>query len=241
MKYGIFSDIHGNWEAFEAVQDLFLEERVEKYICGGDVVGYGANPKECMERVLELDCMWVGGNHDYAVAGKLSMDYFNKNAQIAVFWARERLPKKYLQHLANLDLVQKWNDSITLVHSTLSFPELFDYIQRDYDADLSLDVLDTPVCFYGHSHVPVAFTQNGAIAFSENDQVDVFPNEKILINVGSVGQPRDHNPLASCCIYDDEIGRVWIYRIEYDVDKASDKIIKAGLPEILASRLYYGR
>ncbi|WP_372370928.1 metallophosphoesterase [Candidatus Uabimicrobium sp. HlEnr_7] len=241
MRYGIYSDIHGNYEALEAVLEVFLHEGVDKYICGGDVVGYGANPKECLEKVLELDSMLVAGNHDYAIAGKLKIDYFNQHARQAVMWTREQLSKKYKNFLASVDMVQRLDDKLTLVHSTLSFPELFDYIQTGYDAHLSLEILDTPICFYGHSHVPVAFFEGHAVTFSMDDEIDVNPDSKVLVNVGSVGQPRDGNPLASCCVYDDELGKVWIHRVEYDIDTAVEKIMRAGLPEILAKRLYYGK
>jgi len=241
LRYGLYSDIHGNLEALQAIVATFEKEEVDQYICLGDIVGYGANPKECLECVKDLGSMLVAGNHDYAIAGKLNIDFFNKYAQLAVLWTREQLANEDKEFLANIDLVQQLDDSLTLVHGSLNFPEMFDYIQTSYEAHLSLEILETPVCFFGHSHVPVAFFQGETITFSMDEEIPVDRNGKVLINVGSVGQPRDGNPLACCAIYDDQIDKVWIHRIEYDIETAIDKIINAGLPEVLGERLRYGK
>ena len=241
MRYGIYSDIHGNLEAFQAVLATLKEEKVDQYICVGDIVGYGANPKECIQLVLEHNSIIVAGNHDYAVAEKLNIDFFNRYAKAAVLWTREQLSDNEKNFLANLDLVQYIEDVLTVVHGTLNFPEMFDYIQTSYDAHLSLELLETPVCFFGHSHVPVSFFQGQTVSFSMDEEIIIDKDRKTLVNVGSVGQPRDENPLPCCAVYDEEIGKVWLYRVEYDIDTAIDKIIKAGLPEILGERLRYGR
>ena len=241
MRYGIYSDIHANLEALQAILETLEREGVDEYICLGDVVGYGANPRECLQLVLEYESMLVAGNHDYAVAGKLNIDFFNPYAKQAVLWTRSQLSDKEREFLANLDLVQKIEGVLTIVHGTLNFPEMFDYIQTSYDAHLSLDLLETPVCFLGHSHVPVAFFQGPTVTFSMDEEIPVDGKSKTLINVGSVGQPRDENPLSCCAIYDDEIGRVWLHRVEYDIETAIEKIVRAGLPEILGERLRYGR
>lgn len=241
LRYGLFSDIHANLQALEAVLATFKREKIDQYICLGDIVGYGASPRECMRLVLECKSLIVAGNHDYAVAGKLNIDFFNPYAKEAVLWTREQLNDEEKQVLANFDLVQNIEETLTMVHGTLNFPEMFDYIQTSYDAHLSLEVLETPVCFFGHSHVPVAFFQGQTISFSMKEEIPVDPERRTLVNVGSVGQPRDENPLACCAVYDDEIGKVWIHRVEYDIDTSIDKINKAGLPEILGERLRYGR
>ncbi len=241
MRYGLYSDIHGNLEALNAVFETLEKEGVDKYICGGDVVGYGANPKECLEMVMERGTMIVAGNHDYAIAGKLNIDFFNPYAQEAVRWTRKRLSRENKDFLANLDLIQRMDDTLTLVHGSLNFPEMFDYIQTSYEARLSLEILETPVCFFGHSHVPVAFFEGETVTFSMDEEIPVDKNRKVLVNVGSVGQPRDGNPFACCAVYDDAVGKVWIHRIEYDIDTAVNKIIHAGLPEVLGERLRYGK
>ena len=241
MRYGIYSDIHANLEALQAVLETLEKEKVDQYICLGDIVGYGANPKECLQLVLEYDSLIVAGNHDYAVSGKLNIDFFNPYAKTAVLWTREQLTDEEKQFLASLDLVQKIEDVLTMVHGTLNFPEMFDYVQTSYDAHLSLELLETPVCFLGHSHVPINFFQGSTVTFSMEEDVVINKNSKTLVNVGSVGQPRDENPLSSCAVYDDEVGKVWIHRVEYDIETSIEKIIKAGLPEILGERLRFGR
>ncbi len=241
MRYGIYSDIHANLEALQAVFARLEQEKIDQYICLGDIVGYGANPKECIQMVLDKKSLVIAGNHDYAVAGKLNLDFFNHFAREAAMWTRKQLTNDEKQFLANLDLVQVIQDILTIVHGTLNFPEMFDYIQTSYDAHLSLELLETPVCFFGHSHVPITFLQGQTVSFSMDEEITIEKNRKTLINVGSVGQPRDENPMASCAIYDAEAGKVSIHRVEYDIEGAIEKIIKAGLPEILGERLRYGR
>jgi predicted phosphodiesterase len=241
LRYGIYSDIHANLEALQAVFARLEQEKIDQYICLGDIVGYGANPKECIQMVLDKKSLVIAGNHDYAVAGKLNLDFFNHFAREAAMWTRKQLTNDEKQFLANLDLVQVIQDILTIVHGTLNFPEMFDYIQTSYDAHLSLELLETPVCFFGHSHVPITFLQGQTVSFSMDEEITIEKNRKTLINVGSVGQPRDENPMASCAIYDAEAGKVSIHRVEYDIEGAIEKIIKAGLPEILGERLRYGR
>ena len=241
MRYGLYSDIHSNLEALQAVFAKLEEEKVDQYLCLGDIVGYGASPKECIDLVKQKKSLIVAGNHDYAVAGKLNIDFFNSLAKEAVHWTRKQLSNDEKQFLANLDLVQVVGDSLTLVHGTLNFPEMFDYIQTSYDAHLSLELLETPACFFGHSHVPVTFFQGPTVTFSMDEEIVIDKNRKTLINVGSVGQPRDENPRACCAVYDDVEGKVWLHRVEYDIEASIEKIIGAGLPEVLGERLRYGR
>ncbi len=241
MRYGIYSDIHANLEALQAVLETLEKEKIDQYICLGDIVGYGANPKECLQLVMEYESMVIAGNHDYAVAGKLNIDFFNPYAKEAVLWTRSQLSEKEREYLAGLDLMQKIENTLTIVHGTLNFPEMFDYIQTSYDAHLSLELLETPVCFLGHSHVPVAFFQGPTVTFSMEEEIFIDKNSKTLVNVGSVGQPRDENPASCCAIYDDEAQKVWLHRVEYDIETAIDKIAHAGLPPILGDRLRFGR
>lgn len=243
MRYALFGDIHANLEALEVVMAEYEKEGVDKYICLGDIVGYGANPKECLDWVREVckDNLVVAGNHDHAICGKLNIDFFNSYARQAVLWTREQLAEDDIEYLRSLELVHKLDDVLTIVHGTLNFPEMFDYITTSYDAHLTLELLDTPVCFLGHSHVPVTFFQGPTVTFSMEPEVDIRPDRKTLVNIGSVGQPRDENPKAAYALYDTELQKVWVRRIDYDIEKAGKKIIAAGLPEILAERLRYGR
>ena len=241
MRYGIYSDIHGNLEALQAVLVTLEKENVDQYLCLGDIVGYGASPRECLQLVLERESLIVAGNHDYAIGEKISIDFFSPYAKQAVIWTRKHLNSAEKKYLAGLDLIQHIDNSVTMVHASLNFPEMFDYIHTTYDAHRSLEILETPVCFYGHSHLPVAFFEGQTISYSMDEEIDIDKNRKTLVNVGSVGQPRDENPLSCCAVYDDEVGKVWLHRVEYDIDASIEKIKKAGLPEILGERLRYGR
>ncbi len=241
MKFGVFGDIHGNLEALTAVVENLKEFGVERYICVGDIVGYGANPSECIDLVRELDSTVVAGNHDFATIEKLNIDFFNSYAREAVLWTRKQLSKEHMQYLANLNLVEKVEHEITIVHGSLNFPEMFDYIQTSYDAHLSLQALENRICFLGHSHVPVTFFQKKTVSYTMDPEIRLEEGQKALVNVGSVGQPRDENPNAAFAVYDSEEGLIRIVRIPYDIDLAGKKIVEAGLPEILAERLRYGR
>ncbi|MGE0431583.1 MAG: metallophosphoesterase, partial [Planctomycetota bacterium] len=241
VKYCILGDIHANLEALQTVVEYAESQGCEKYVSVGDVVGYGANPGDCLNLVRELGAPIVAGNHDYAVTGKLDVEFFNSYAKAAVLWTRAQLTDEQMGHLKSLRLVHQVEDVMTIVHGSLNFPDMFDYIQTSYDAYLSLEALKTPVCFLGHSHVPVSFFSGPAVSYSLSSDIELEGYEKVLINVGSVGQPRDENPRAACAIYDTEAKKVSLTRLEYDIEKAARKIIDAGLPDILAERLHHGR
>jgi predicted phosphodiesterase len=240
LRYGIFGDIHGNLEALDAVLADMGEQGVERRVCTGDIVGYGANPSECIGIVREVADVVIAGNHDHAVAEKLNIDFFNAYAREAVIWTRRQIDGEERDWLYDLRLVHK-DTHYTVVHGTLNYPQMFDYIQTAYDAYLSLELLQTRVCFLGHSHVPVTFFQSDAVEMTLDPTVALNESCRYLVNVGSVGQPRDENPLAAYAVFDDSEMTVEIRRVEYDIETASRKIISAGLPPVLAERLYYGR
>jgi diadenosine tetraphosphatase ApaH/serine/threonine PP2A family protein phosphatase len=242
MKYAILSDIHGNLEALETVLAHAKENGCEKYICGGDVVGYNANPAECMAVVREMDMPCVKGNHDEYVADE-SMDLttFNPVAAAAVEWTREQLSEeqlKWLKQLRYLRLI----DSFSIVHSTMDGPRNWGYVQTRMDAAASFTYQTTPVCFHGHTHVPMAFTEGLDVSHGTfYETVKVEHNKRYFINVGSVGQPRDGDPRAAYAIYDTEKAVIELHRLDYDLEKTQGKIRAAGLPERLAERLALGK
>ncbi len=240
MRYAIISDIHANIDALETVLEAIQDEGVDRYLCLGDIVGYGAKPTECLERVQALECLTVAGNHDFAALGKIEIDYFNVYAKEATLWTRENLTEEGRDFLLSLPLVEHL-DGFTIVHGTLYSPELFDYVQTSYDAYLSMSQMKGDVCFVGHSHIPITFIQRRFITYSFASEIQVEPGEKFLVNVGSVGQPRDNNPRASFAIYDTEARKISIRRIAYDVEAAAARIREAELPEILGERLKVGR
>ena len=155
-------------------------------------------------------------------------------------WTREVLSDADLDYLGNLPLVQHL-DGLDLVHGSLYAPELFDYLQTSYDAYLTMERMQAPVCFVGHSHVPVTFIQDEIICYSLASEVTLKDNTKAVVNVGSVGQPRDKDPRSSYVVYDTESRTISFRRVAYDVDAVTRKFRDAGLPGPLAERLRVGR
>jgi len=240
-QIAVISDIHGNLEALEQVLKAIDEAGVDRIFCLGDVVGYGPDPGPCVERVAERCVKAVAGNHEYAVLGRINTDYFNPLARQATHWTRDVLSEAQKEQIGAYPLTHV-EGPCTFVHGTLDAPDLFDYIQTSYEAHLSLECLETRVCFIGHSHVPIVFLQReGAIEFTTDPIVDLRPCEKSIVNVGSVGQPRDGNPDACFVLYDLETEQAEVRRVPYDLATTQSKIIAAGLPEFLAERLATGR
>lgn len=242
MRYAILGDIHGNLEALESVLVKLEQEKPDCHICIGDIVGYGADPAACIKKIKELKrCIITGGNHDYATADIVNTDFFNHYARESIRWTKQQLKPDDIEFLRQLKLVQQIN-TITVVHSSPYRPEIFDYLQTSHDVHLGFDNLKSSLCFIGHSHVPGAFSsENGIISYITEPCIQVKHNAKLIVNVGSIGQPRDSNPAATYAIYDEAANEVCIKRVEYDVQKAADKIIQARLPNILAERLKCGR
>ena len=241
MRYAIFSDVHSNLEAFESVLQAFKEEKVDKYFFVGDIVGYGADPKECIKLLKKLQAVSVCGNHDWAAVGKTSISYFNEYAKAAVLWTRDALNEEEREFLKSLELVYQDAD-LTLVHGTLDAPGDFNYIFDTYTALQTIGLLKTQVGFVGHSHTPfIIKSEQGFPVIVGENKAKIEKDKKYLVNVGSVGQPRDGDPRAAYCVYDKKENTIEIKRVIYDIKSAQNKILKAGLPEILADRLAEGR
>ena len=243
MRYAVISDIHGNLEAFQSVLTALGGERIDGYLFAGDVVGYGADPKECIKLLKGLNpAVAITGNHEWGVLNKLEASYFNELAQDAILWTGKILDGEEIEYLKSFPLVYE-DEKITLVHGALNMPEEFYYIFDTEDAYVTLSRMKNGLCFIGHSHVPGIFASvdHSKVESVEAMNIRIDYDRRYLINVGSVGQPRDGDPKASFAIYDDEELTVEIKRVEYDVKKAQDKILRAGLPPKLAYRLSEGR
>ncbi|RKY19882.1 MAG: metallophosphoesterase [Planctomycetota bacterium] len=240
MRYAIISDIHANYDALEAVLASLDDIGYDLLVCLGDVVGYGAEPNECAEALRDRNARVLAGNHDHAAIGLLNLEFFNEFARIAALWTRDALTPENAEWLKNAPFVEHYS-SFVVTHSTLHSPEHFDYILALMDAKMSFDLLDKPVCFVGHSHMAMTFFSTDPVTYSMDDVFEVSDDCRMIVNVGSVGQPRDEDPRASFALYDEEEGTVKLHRVEYDVMQAAQKILRAGLPEILAFRLFQGR
>jgi len=240
MRYGIISDIHGNLEALEGALSALSHEKIDRFMCVGDIVGYGANPRECIEKAKALGAIMVRGNHDAACTGATDIRDFNEAAREAVIWTRNNLDKKDIAFLESLELLYK-DDKFTLVHGTLEEPGEFHYMLDKNSAQKTFALLDTQICFVGHSHIPGIFSyKNNTITYSHKEKMTLSKDERLIINVGSIGQPRDGNPKLCYSVYDTKKNRVELKRLPYNVRKAQDKILKAGLPSFLAYRLSEG-
>ena len=244
MKFAIISDIHGNWEALQTVLADAKERGCTNYACVGDVVGYNANPAECLGLVREMQMPCVMGNHDEYCSADIAPHSFNETAAAAVLWTRERLSEADRQWLRDLRYI-RLIESFSIVHATMDGPRRWGYVTDKMAAAASFVYQTTGVCFHGHTHVPVAFMQEkGAQGFVRGGtytRIDVEPNRRYFVNVGSVGQPRDGDPRAAYVTYDLAKGEIELHRLSYDVATAQRKIREAGLPERLAARLDLGR
>ena len=242
MRYAILGDIHANLAALEAVVDAIESSEVDRVVSVGDVVGYGACPREVIQLLWELGVDVVKGNHDAAVAGELDARFFNPFARSAVEWTTAVLVAEELDWLRSLPLIRDYEEC-SVAHGTFAQPERFDYIQSTDDADPSLDLMSRPVCFVGHTHVPVTILRPEdtlRTGYTVGTDLDLSDIDRALINVGSVGQPRDDDPRAAWGLFDSERQRFSLARVEYDIDSEAAKIREAGLPEMLADRLFLG-
>lgn len=245
MKYGIYADIHGNLEAAEVVLDYF-KGRVDSLVFVGDVVGYGANPNECIDLVKDSSII-IAGNHDWATIGLMNINYFNPYAKRAILWTKKKVTPSKKRLLENLDLTFN-NEDFTMVHGSLDAPEKFKYIFDSYEAKETIKRCNTPLCFVAHSHVPVYFwkrkssheTPKREVVSENSEEVILDSNKEYVFNVGSVGQPRDGNPYSCCVIYDSSKGKLHYERLKYPIEVTQKKIVKAGLPQILSNRLEKG-
>jgi predicted phosphodiesterase len=240
MRLAILSDIHSNLEALEAVLADARERECTQFVCLGDVVGYNANPHECVERVRVMDCPIVKGNHDEQASLIESSRDFNELAEHAIEWTRNNLTEEDKEWLRGLRLQRQVRD-FTIVHATLDTPAQWGYVFNNLDAAASFTYQHTAVCFFGHTHVPMAFIRDEGIKRVRIEQLQIDMTKKYFINTGSVGQPRDADWRAAYCIYHLDKNVVEQRRVKYDLATAQKKIVKAGLPRLLAERLAIGR
>jgi diadenosine tetraphosphatase ApaH/serine/threonine PP2A family protein phosphatase len=243
VRYAILGDIHGNLEALEAVLAVIRGENIDKIVCLGDVVGYGAEPVRCIQIIRDLKCDTIAGNHDWAAVGKVSIDCFNAYAKAAAMWTRDQLNQEQKDWILSLPLTLTYPEC-AIAHGTFHQPEAFNYIQTVFDAQQSFEALkklNARIGFLGHSHVPVGFFDTDPITYTLDSDIPLDEDIAVMVNAGSVGQPRDENNKASFALLDTTAKMITIRRVEYDIDASANKIREAGLPEILAARLYQGK
>ena len=243
MRCAILADIHANLAAFQAVlEDLHRRGAVDQVWCLGDVVGYGPHPRECIQFLRQHVHLCVAGNHDWAAAGNIDTSYFNPEAAAACQWTAEHLTPDDIDYLRGLPLTLRQGD-FTLVHGSPREP-IWEYILSTQSARDNFTCFDTRFCLIGHSHAPLVFElgQDGLCQFRQTPgDLSLKKEEKrLIINYGSVGQPRDGDPRASYAILDTEESIIYHYRIDYDIPLTQQSMREAGLPPRLIDRLSLG-
>ena len=232
MRVAIISDIHGNLEALEKAFEIIERENIDNLVCLGDLVGYGANPNECIDYVDRRTKKVLLGNHDQAAIDLRQAEFFNAYARRAAHWTHDILTPEHREYLQSLPYTLT-DTGLTFVHSSPLEPKEWHYIFSNQEASRNFDHFKTPVCFVGHSHVPGVYCE-------DLKTKKIRKGLRFIINIGSIGQPRDGDWRLSFGIFDTESWSYENVRSEYDVESAANKILRAGLPRFLAERLFGG-
>lgn len=242
MRIGIFSDTHANLEALQAVVKAYESERIDKYVCLGDTVGYGGSPSECCDIVRELAAFTILGNHDAAVSGRMDYSYYYDAARQALDWHAAHLSKANMDWLRALPYSKHEGDLYYCHGSPLNLEE-FEYIFAPEQAAMCLPMWDTlgEVTFIGHSHLCKAFALTRSDVFEVvAPKFSIRPGHRYIISVGSVGQPRDYDNRASYTVYDTDEKTFEFKRVAYDIEAAANKIYAADLERNFGNRLFLG-
>jgi predicted phosphodiesterase len=243
MRVAIVSDIHGNRHAFEAVLEDIEASDCEELWCLGDLVGYGANPDDCVELARRHAAICLAGNHDLGVRGDLPLEDFSRGAALAARWTQETISPATLEYLQGLEPLNL-EEAVGLYHASPRDP-VWEYVLSALQAELCLDAQAQRVCLIGHSHVALSFARFPGEATTgqtraADEELELSSGEW-LINPGSVGQPRDGDPRAAWLELDLDGWQAIYRRVDYDIDGAAAAIRAAKLPDSLAERLLYGQ
>jgi len=241
MRYAILSDVHSNLEAIEGVLEDVSKRKIEDILFLGDSVGYGPNPNECIEILVGRCKILLAGNHDWGVLGLTDVSYFNEYARAAIEWTKKILTEENGKILRSFPVKKEVKEkNILLVHSTPKDPEEWYYLLTLWDAEISFHYFENKFCFLGHSHQPFIIERlpSGELV-THKDTAPIGKTQRYIMNVGSVGQPRDGDPRACYAIVDDE--KMEIVRVPYDVESVQMKMGREGLPQFLIERLAKGK
>ena len=243
MRALIVADIHSNLEALKAVlDDVGRRDGFDQVWCLGDVVGYGPDPGPCIDLLQQHDLLCISGNHDQAAIGKISTEEFNAYAAAAAHWTKIQLSADHASFLACLPEVESWGE-FTLVHGSLRYP-IWEYLLNQYAALATFSLLKSSYCLVGHSHIPFLCREKDSVAlfgpFVE-DEDETLGQERLIVNPGGVGQPRDGDPRPSYALYDSDAGTITRRRVTYDIALTQEKMRRASLPDYLIQRLSHGR
>lgn len=242
MRYGIFTDVHGNMEALTVVLEHLKGLDIDRYAFLGDAVGYGANPNEVCDIIRDVADVSIVGNHDAAVSGRMDYEEYYDAARHALNWCAEQLSQENMTWLKNLPYKQREGD-IEFCHGAPLAPEMFDYL---FSADQVVDIVEAdqnlaPVTFIGHSHLTISFEIQGQeVTPMVAPEIALQKDAKYIITAGSVGQPRDRDPRTCCGVYDTDAQTFTFFRLDYDIMTTRQKIIDAGLAPVFGERLLVG-
>jgi diadenosine tetraphosphatase ApaH/serine/threonine PP2A family protein phosphatase len=242
LKTAIITDIHANLPALEAVMARGAELGVERWVCLGDTVGYGAQPNECCRIVRDRASFSLLGNHDAAVAGRMNFEYYYEAARDALNWTTGQVDAANLAWLRSLPYTVRegW---VEYCHGSPLAPDQYEYIFLVEHAEELLPVSDdlAEVTFIGHSHLPRAYALAGdQVRNVLAPVVELKPGAKYIVSIGSVGQPRDGDARACFGVFDDQARTLTYERVGYDIDAAAKLILRAGLSDHFARRLFAG-
>ncbi len=243
MRYAVISDIHSNLESLTAFFKKIDTLDVDKIICLGDIVGYNANPNECIDLIRKRGVLCIMGNHDSRAAGLEEPADMNLLAANAVLWTRTILTEENREFLKNLPRSILEDKKFLAVHGWINDTD--EYILGAKDALRNFELLKEygkiNLCFFGHTHVAISYLHvEGSVVLNVDTELKITKGISYLVNPGGLGQPRDRDPSAPFLVYDTKKSGITFYRVEYDIQATTEKIIKAGLPERLAERLKLG-
>lgn len=242
MKYAILADIHGNLEAFKAVLERI--KGIDNRVFLGDAVGYGPDPNECIDLLRSQGFTCIAGNHDRACIGQLDISLFNREARESIQWTQTRLREGDIRFLDGLPDRGEIDD-FEFVHGSLR-DRIMEYISNTDEGAATIKLMKKDLCFVGHLHIPLCIISDaeGKIdgwQLNDGDVIDLAKFRKAVVNVGAVGQPRDMDPRASYGVYDTDLKKIHIFKVNYNMEATQKKMRKAELPDFLIERLKYGR
>jgi predicted phosphodiesterase len=241
LRIAFFSDVHSNLEALTAVQKEIRKQAPDRLFFLGDAVGYGPDPNACVEKIFEMSDVVVAGNHDHAAVDRTEIDYFNLFALEAILWTRSVLSDANRERILSMPLTVQEED-LFLVHASPDRPEEWDYIVNERAAGNAFSFFEEKVCLYGHTHLPMAFEDNGnKVLWRQESRLTFQETFRYIVNVGSVGQPRDGNPDAAYVILDSREKSLSFHRVPYNYRVTQEKMRAAQLPSFLIERLEDGR
>jgi len=242
LKVFVCSDVHGNMRALQAVLEVYRGERSSDFLFLGDCVGYGAHPDACLDVLITMPrAHLILGNHDAALLDARERAEMNGLAAGAIGWSERMLERKYVDAIRRKFTMRYGGTHYDAVHASPNHPEEWNYILGALEAEQAFFAGAFTVCFLGHTHIPALFASGaGEMILDEDVPFRLEPGGRYIVNPGSVGQPRDGDPRAACCVFDTDSGTVTLRRCAYDVAAEAQDIFNAGLPRYLGERLFHG-